>query len=365
MNSTSNNDIKSTRTARSGSVGYKTVANAMPASQEAAPYLGKTRVAGSCTQDDLAKKIAGSKGAYCGVEEVKRVLNAVGNYLLDNMPEELSSFDIGFAHVRPAIGGKFPSMDSAFDPERNRIYVSVTPPEEIRGALSSGSPTRLDPGEGEPMVGNVTWNDSSLTIKSGESFVVLGNALTMDVGDESAALKLPRGGGTVTVSLVPAVVGDWQRLVGNLAHGVDPCEGAELVVRTHGYDRGSSLKEVGLKNITVLAGESPSNPPRITSGHSESHADDGKCYADGSGFVLEGDNLEGALVTIAGSANEGETWSYEETIPAEKVNFDADMLTIDGNWLDSWYNHLDVGELVKFTVETTQGEDSIQRTLSA
>ena len=109
----------------------------------------------------------------------------------------------------------------------------------------------------------------------------------------------------------------------------------------------------------------PVNPPRITSGHSESHADDGKCYADGSGFVLEGDNLEGAIVKIAGSANEGETWSYEETIPAEKVNFDADMLTVDGNWLDSWYNHMDVGELVKFTVETTQGEDSIQRTLAS
>ena len=109
----------------------------------------------------------------------------------------------------------------------------------------------------------------------------------------------------------------------------------------------------------------PSNPPRIVSGHSESHADDGKCYADGSGFVLEGDNLEDAVVTIAGSANEGETWSYEETVPADKVNFDADMLTIDGDWLDSWYNHLDMGELVKFTVGNTDGEDSVTRTLSA
>ena len=116
--------------------------------------------------------------------------------------------------------------------------------------------------------------------------------------------------------------------------------------------------------LSARAPQTP-NAPHITSGHSESHADDGKCYADGSGFVLEGDNLEGATVKIAGSANEGETWSYEETVPADKVNFDADMLTIDGNWLDSFYNHLDVGELVKFTVETTQGEDSIQRTLSA
>ena len=80
---------------------------------------------------------------------------------------------------------------------------------------------------------------------------------------------------------------------------------------------------------------------------------------------MEGDNLEDAIVTIAGSANGGETWSYEETVPADKVNYENDQLLIDGDWLDTWYNHMDVGELVKFTVETTQGEDSIQRTLSA
>ena len=70
-------------------------------------------------------------------------------------------------------------------------------------------------------------------------------------------------------------------------------------------------------------------------------------------------------MTIAGSANGGETWSYEETVPADKVNFDADMLTIDGDWLDSWYNHLDMGELVRFTVKNAAGEDNATRTLAA
>ena len=176
MKKTSNNDLKSTRSARSGSVGYTTVANAMPATREVAPYLGQTHVAGSYTQDDVANRIAASKGAQCGAEEVKRVLNAVGNYLLDWMPDELCSIDIGFAHVRPAIGGQFPSMDAAFDEGRNRIYVSATPSAEIRDALSSGAPTRMDDLGDEPKVGNVTWNDESHTIKSGEPFTVLGNA---------------------------------------------------------------------------------------------------------------------------------------------------------------------------------------------
>ena len=70
-------------------------------------------------------------------------------------------------------------------------------------------------------------------------------------------------------------------------------------------------------------------------------------------------------MTVAGSVNGGETWSYEETIPADKVNFDADMLTIDGNWLDAWYNHLDIGELVRFTVKNATGEDNATRVLAA
>ena len=142
-------------------------------------------------------------------------------------------------------------------------------------------------------------------------------------------------------------------------------DGAAYSVQVTRSDGDGNMRCSNTKTVKVLPGDAPSHEPHITSGHSESHADDGKCYADGSGFVLEGDNLEDAIVTIAGSANGGETWSYEETIPAEKVNFDADMLTVDGNWLDSWYNHMDVGELVKFTVETTQGEDSIQRTLAS
>ena len=207
-------------------------------------------------------------------------------------------------------------------------------------------------------------------VRQGAAFRINGKELVMLEGDTVTATLKTEGGETVT-ALCP--------ITGSASDHIDATlpavfsdaafAGREVrfTVRGRCGDPEACVQEKDISAVLDAAETPPvpSNPPHITSGHSESHADDGKCYADGSGFVLEGDNLEGATVKIAGSANEGETWSYEETVPADKVNFDADMLTIDGNWLDTWYNHMDVGELVKFTVETTQGEDSIQRTLSA
>ena len=351
------------------SIGYAAVANAMPSTKEVAPFLGRTYAAGSCSQDELADKMV-KAGCQMTAAEIKRVWNGTGAYLIETMPEAPRAFDIGFARLFPSIGGTFDSADGDFDKERNTLLVAATPSATIRDALAGGTPYHAAGTGLEPVVGNVTWNNMADTVKSGEPFTIIGLWLTFVAGDEYAEMSLPGDGGVVPVSVERQTSSDdgCQRLVGRLTRPVDACEGAVLTVYTHGADRTSVLRPVPSGKLTVLAGEEPPvpvNPPRITSGHSESHADDGKCYADGSGFVLEGDNLEDAIVTVAGSANGGETWSYEETVPADKVNFDADMLTIDGNWLDTWYNHLDVGELVKFTVETTQGEDSIQRTLSA
>jgi hypothetical protein len=207
-------------------------------------------------------------------------------------------------------------------------------------------------------------------VRQGAAFRINGKELVMLEGDTVTATLKTEGGETVT-ALCP--------ITGSASDHIDATlpavfsdaafAGREVrfTVRGRCGDPEACVQEKDISAVLDAAETPPvpSNPPRIVSGHSESHADDGKCYADGSGFVLEGDNLEDATVTVAGSANGGETWSYEETVPADKVNFDADMLTIDGNWLDAWNNHLDIGELVKFTVETTQGEDSITRTLSA
>ena len=315
------NDLKAMRTARSGAVGYTTVANAMPASRDAAPYLGQTHVGGSYNQDDVARRIAASKGCQFGVEEIKRVWNAVGNYLLDRMPEELCAFDIGFARVRPAIGGSFPSMDAPFDVERNRVYVSVTPSDAIRDAVAGSSPVREGEADGEPEVGNVTWDGvTSLTIKSGEPFHIYGNALTLNVGDESAELRLPGGAGTVEVTVSAVADGNWQRLNGSLAHAVEACEGAVLVVKTHGCDPESGLKVVKSRPLTVLAGATPSVP--TVTGYSADGESGAAISMDGGSLNVNGTNLAGATKVLFRYTEDGEP--FYEANPTEATDAEVD-----------------------------------------
>jgi len=311
------NDLKAMRTARSGAVGYTTVANAMPASRDAAPYLGQTHVGGSYNQDDVARRIAASKGCQFGVEEIKRVWNAVGNYLLDRMPEELCAFDIGFARVRPAIGGSFPSMDAPFDAERNRVYVAVTPSDAIRDAVAGSSPVREGEAGDEPEVGNVTWDGvASQTIKSGEPFQIYGNALTLNVGDESAELRLPGGAGTVEVTVSAVAEGNWQRLNGSLAHAVEPCEGAKLVVKTHGYDPESGLKVVKSKPLTVLAGGTPPADPPVATSYESEGMEGEPVTLNGGSVKVNGTNLAGATKIAFRYAEDGEPF-YEAYVTDE------------------------------------------------
>ncbi len=322
-----NNDLKAMRSAQSGTVGYKTVANGMPASRDAAPYLGQAHVGGSYTQDDVAHRIAASRGCQFGVEEIKRVWNAVGNYLLDRMPEEPCAYDLGFVRVRPAIGGPFPSMDAAFDPERNRVYVSVTPSDTIRNAVADSSPVREGGESGDqPEVGNVTWDDAtSQTVKSGEPFKVYGNALTLNVGDESAELQLPGEAEPVAVALSPVVEGNWQRLEGRLAHPVEACKGAVLAVKTHGYDPDSGLKVVKSRPLTVLAdAPTPVEAPTITSAGTRGDGD-GYVNVTDSTLDVTGENIEPAtqieLLTDTGALWHAVQAAYADGKLTARLNF--------------------------------------------
>ena len=324
-----NNDLKSMRYAQSGTVGYTTVANAMPSSREEAPYLGQTHVNGSCSQDDVAQRIASAKGCPIGVEEVKRIWNATGNYVLDRLPEDLCSYDLGFVRIRPAIGGAFPSVDAAFDSERNRVYVAASPSDAIKSAVADVSPSREDGGGDEPEIGNVTWDDvTSRTIKSGEPFKIYGNGLTLISGDESAELQLPDRMGSVDVTVTEVADGNWQRLVGRLSAPVAPCEGAVLVLRTHGYDPESALKVVTSKPLTVLAGGTPPEPaPTITEATSEG-SDPGHVNVDGHAVYVKGTNLEnGGTVKVYDTSSEEPLVEAEGTWNAEQNALEAFLET--------------------------------------
>ena len=307
---------------------------------------------------------AAAVGAKCGLPaiQVRAILEGAFEAIGALEREALVRVHTDLGVVCGVIRGSFPTADAAFDASRNSLVLALRLADALRLDLADVVPTIVtDANLTKLRVDNVMdlAEERPMNLIHGRHvFRVAG--FNMVLSDEGAAAFLQNGLGVSFPLAIDRVV-THQLFEAHTAELL-PAGDYKLVVKSRAGDAEGPL-QTSFRRVKYLRVEDPA--PRITGGHSESHADDGKCYADGGDFILEGENLEGAIVTIAGSANEGETWSYEETIPADKVNFDADMLTIDGNWLDTWYNHMDVGELVKFTVETTQGEDSIQRTLSA
>ena len=346
-------------------VGYRLVRNGT-STADRAPYLGVAVPIGSLAYDNILQRML-NRGTFMTRATAQYFLNAFYEFAAEKIADDIVRINMGAVSIYPMIGGSFDSEDDEFRAPRNTLYVGATLSQEIRDAVSGISPASLGAGaaNGTVKISSVMdlASETYRLIDGRKEFRIAGIDLTVPDGEDESLTLVAADGLTKAADITVVSTEDGQRIVCTLASAV-PSGTYYVRLVSHGLDPTAPLSTV-LHKVTVKAGDAPFNPPRIESGHSESHADDGKCYADGSGFVLEGENLEDAIVTIAGSANGGETWSYEETVPADKVNFDADMLTIDGNWLDTWYNHLDVGELVKFTVETTQGEDSIQRTLSA
>ena len=301
-------------TIAAASVEFSTYPNAMPATQEAAPYLGRALPAVTADQADVANLMV-KNGCHMGAAEIARVWNETAFYIKDAMQAgDTLAFDLGFVKFFPAIEGTFPSADAPFDPEVNRLYVAAQPSDEIRTALEKGTPTRADADTGaKPRIIKVTWGDmkQSNVIKGGERFAVIGTALTLGSGDEHAELKLPGGGGTVEVALEAQSSADdgSQRIFGRLTQPVDACEGAVLTLWTHGMSPESSLVPVTSQKLTVLAGGGPT-PIAETS--------DGKCrvmsFKDGDSaaeFTLGHPWKIGGVGLYGENAPEGE-WALSQ-----------------------------------------------------
>ena len=315
----------------------------------------------------LTESVFGLKKAMEAVIET-----AMRKTATDGVPRKVG----GLFRTYITIRGKVPNGDSPFVALSGRgsgAYVRWGLSSEVQREVDYNSVSISNIRGGQSVsVNSIAYNgaeENAFDVRRGVPILVTGRNLAYIAGDLVEVSRTVDGADVVLATLTPEESDYYHESFAWPTELDDVPAGSELkfTFRLRGGDETASPVAV-TKTVRVSEGATPPvpvNPPRITSGHSESHADDGKCYADGSGFVLEGDNLEDAIVTIAGSANEGETWSYEETVPADKVNFDADMLTIDGDWLDSWYNHLDVGELVKFTVTNSDGEDSNTFTLAS
>ena len=208
-------------------------------------------------------------------------------------------------------------------------------------------------------------------VRQGAAFRINGKELVMLEGDTVTATLKTEGGETVT-ALCP--------ITGSASDHIDATlpavfsdaafAGREVrfTVRGRCGDPEACVQEKDISAVLDAAETPPvpTNPPHIESGWSVGHEDEFDfCYADGSGFVLQGQNLDGATVKVSSSNDQGLTWENVQTVPADKLTLDGDKVTIDGAWLDVWYNNLDANDYVKFTVANASDEDSTQRELAA
>ncbi len=171
---------------------FKAYPNAMPATQDVAPFLGRMDLPAAKSQDEVVERMV-KNGCYLGKAEIVRILNGMGFCAMDSLQDEPGSKDLGFVRLYPAMGGGLDTADAEFDPERNRIYIAAVPCEEIRNALADRTASQGD--DAKMQVIKVTWGDGEATneIKSGEPFDIYFAGITLDVGDESAELALPDG----------------------------------------------------------------------------------------------------------------------------------------------------------------------------
>ena len=353
-------DAAQTGASAASAVGYGTFPNTMPASQEAAPCLGRAYAADTVNQKEVYACMK-ELGYQMGEAEAYRIWNATGFAIKNRMPIECRSYNVGFARFFPALGGTFDSADAEFDPERNRLYVAAAPSADIRDALIDGTPTRIGemPAKGG-RIDNVTYGDgmSANTLKSGEPFEINGSGLTVGVGDEHAELVLPDGTSALVVLEAPSGgAGIAQRLVGRLANAAESCEGAVLRIWTHGFSRDAALVMVSSNRLTVVAGETPpvTPPPELTKIYSFQHEDDTEHLYDGSSAIMEGTALGGA--TLKFQANSSGTWSEEIAVPSDEFEVTGTKITVDGMWLADECATLDVGytDPVRFIVTTPNG----------
>ncbi len=287
--------------ARSGAgsataVEYATFPNAMPSSQEAAPRLGRAYATGTAGQHEVYEKMK-ELGYQMGEAEAVRTWNATAFAIKDRMPKDGRAYDLGFVRFFPALAGTFDSADADFDPERNRLYVAAAPSDDIRNALSDGTPTRTgEMSANDAGINNVTWGDNATanhnTIKSGEPFNIIGVGLTIGVGDESAELKLPDGTSVpVTLSAPTGDHGIAQRLIGRLSQPVASCEGAKLYVMTHGFDLDAQLQLAPSGKLTIIGEDVPPGPSLTVTGVHNEESQPPAIYV-GRSILFDGTGLD-------------------------------------------------------------------------
>ena len=165
-----------------------------------APYLMRVVPNGEVHLDDILQEVAKQTGWT--VPTVRMYYNAFFE-LLQKKLQKGHKVKTALGTFEPAISGSFPCQDSPFDPKKNKVYIKVTPPDELRKALAKVTPVIVGGPESELMVAEVFTGTLGAkgynVVTSGESFVVTGDGFLED-GVLSVSLTDAKGvSHTVTV----------------------------------------------------------------------------------------------------------------------------------------------------------------------
>ena len=147
--------------------------------KDAAPYLADIVPTGTVDRETIVADIAKNLG------QSKAWVRMCCDVMLAVIHEELvkgNKIQTPFGLVEPAITGSFGAEDAPLDPQRNKVYVKVTPPKAILDAVAKMAPERLDAPSAPLIIAAVV--TSSLgkkgynTVRVGEAFAVSGQGFS-------------------------------------------------------------------------------------------------------------------------------------------------------------------------------------------
>lgn len=154
-----------------------------------APYLMRVASNGEVHLDDILQEVAKQTG--WALPTVRMYYDVFFEQLTEEL-QKGNKVKTALGTFEPAISGSFPCEDSPFDPKKNKVYIKVTPPDELRKALAKVTPVVVGGPESALMIGEVFTGALGAkgynVVVSGESFVVTGDGFLED-GILSVSLK--------------------------------------------------------------------------------------------------------------------------------------------------------------------------------
>ena len=161
-------------------------------SADKAPYLGRVVPNGEAHLDDILQEVAKNTGWT--LPTVRMYYNVFLEQLKDEL-QKGNKVKTALGTFEPAISGTVPYVDSPLDPKKNKVYIKVTPPAELRNALAKVTPIIVGPESDlairEVFTGSLGAKGYNV-VKSGESFVVTGDGF-QEGGELAVAIKDANG----------------------------------------------------------------------------------------------------------------------------------------------------------------------------